>query len=219
MASSNTEKTGSITAKRHEGAEDEQVDDDATLLAQLDDDFELSGLRERRLEELRKEFTKSQQMSENNHGRYVEIKEEKKLIQITAKAKTAVVHFFHPDFERCKTMDKKLEVLASKYFSARFLRVDVANVPWLVDKLQIKILPCVVGFLDGVSKDRIVGFEGITGESSKEINLLALELRLKQANLVKDEVNNGPAQAPHQRAKSGSGIRQDSDGNSSDWDD
>jgi hypothetical protein len=28
---------------------------------------------------------------------------------------------------------------------------------------------------------RIVGFEGITGESSKEINAIALELRLKQA--------------------------------------
>ncbi|KAI7953029.1 hypothetical protein MJO29_008660 [Puccinia striiformis f. sp. tritici] len=159
----------------------------------------------------------SQEKSEANHGRYVEVKQEKKLIQITAKAKTSVVHFFHPDFERCKTMDKKLEELSSKYFSTRFLRVDVANVPWLVEKLQVKVLPCVVGFLDGVSKDRIVGFEGITGETSKEINSSALELRLKQAGLLKDEATMGAAQA-HQPSGFSSGIRQDSDGDS-DWDD
>ncbi|KAH9463090.1 hypothetical protein Pst134EA_015176 [Puccinia striiformis f. sp. tritici] len=153
MTTSITEKTGSITEKRREDSEDHEVDDD-DLLAQLDDNFELSGLRERRLEELRKEVSKSQEMSEDNHGRYVEVKQEKKLIQITAKAKTSVVHFFHPDFERCKTMDKKLEELSFKYFATRFLRVDVANVPWLVEKLQVKVLPCVVGFLDGVSKDR-----------------------------------------------------------------
>ncbi|KAH9452344.1 hypothetical protein MJO28_008782 [Puccinia striiformis f. sp. tritici] len=216
MTTSITEKTGSITEKRREDSEDHEVDDD-DLLAQLDDNFELSGLRERRLEELRKEVSKSQEMSEDNHGRYVEVKQEKKLIQITAKAKTSVVHFFHPDFERCKTMDKKLEELSFKYFATRFLRVDVANVPWLVEKLQVKVLPCVVGFLDGVSKDRIVGFEGITGETSKEINSSALELRLKQAGLLKDEATMGAAQA-HQRSVFSSGIRQGSDGDS-DWDD
>lgn len=28
----------------------------------------------------------------------------------------------------------------------------MANVPFLVTKLEIKVLPCVVGFVDGLSK-------------------------------------------------------------------
>jgi len=40
---------------REEDGSDDGEMDDAELLAQLDDDFELSGLRERRLEELRRE--------------------------------------------------------------------------------------------------------------------------------------------------------------------
>lgn len=44
--------------------------------------------------------------------------------------------------------------LATKYFSTLFVRVDVANVPFLVEKLEIRILPCVVCFVEGVSKDR-----------------------------------------------------------------
>ncbi|KAH9452343.1 hypothetical protein Pst134EB_016301 [Puccinia striiformis f. sp. tritici] len=98
-------------------------------------------------------------------------------------------------------MDKKLEELSSTYFSTRFLSVDVANVPWLVERLQVKVLPCVVGFLNGVSKKR------------KEITSSALALRSKQAGLLKDEVTMGAAQA-HQRSGFSSGIRQGSDGDS-----
>lgn len=46
--------------------------------------------------------------------------------------------------------------LAPKYFGTRFLRVFVENVPWLVEKLAIQVLPCVVCFMDGVTKDRFV---------------------------------------------------------------
>ena len=82
-----------------------------------------------------------------------------------------VVHFYHSNFKRCEIMDKHLAVrdwfrlccfllltyiqkLAPKYFSTRFLRVFVENVPWLVEKLGIKVLPCVIVFIDGVTKSR-----------------------------------------------------------------
>lgn len=44
--------------------------------------------------------------------------------------------------------------LAAKHFNTKFLRVDVANVPFLVVKLEIKVLPCVIAFIDGVTKDK-----------------------------------------------------------------
>jgi hypothetical protein len=44
--------------------------------------------------------------------------------------------------------------LAPKYFSTLFIRVFVENVPWLVERLGIKVLPCVIAFVDGVSKER-----------------------------------------------------------------
>lgn len=42
--------------------------------------------------------------------------------------------------------------LASKHTDTLFIRADVANVPFLVTKLDIKVLPCVIGFVNGVSK-------------------------------------------------------------------
>lgn len=49
-----------------------------------------------------------------------------------------------------------LQKLAPKYFHTRFSRVFVENIPWLVEKLQIKVLPCVICFVQGVAKDRRV---------------------------------------------------------------
>lgn len=48
--------------------------------------------------------------------------------------------------------------LAAKHTDTLFLRADVANVPFLVDKLEIKVLPCVIGFVDGVSKMKCAAF-------------------------------------------------------------
>ena len=47
-----------------------------------------------------------------------------------------------------------LQKLAPKYFGTRFIRVFVENVPWLVERLGIKVLPCVISFIDGVSADK-----------------------------------------------------------------
>ena len=50
--------------------------------------------------------------------------------------------------------DLAVQTLAPKYLNTRFLRVFVENVPFLVEKLGIKVLPCVICFIEGVMKDR-----------------------------------------------------------------
>ena len=40
-------------------------------------------------------------------------------------------------------------------------RVDVKDSPFLVEKLGARVLPCVIGFIDGQSVGRVVGFEGL----------------------------------------------------------
>lgn len=47
-----------------------------------------------------------------------------------------------------------IQTLAAKHFGTKFVKADVANVPFLVVKLEIKVLPCVICFVDGVTKDK-----------------------------------------------------------------
>ncbi|KAI0068785.1 thioredoxin-like protein [Artomyces pyxidatus] len=133
---------------------DERDEEDifAELEAELENDD--GPLRDHGLKELQREMELMKQMREDMHGKYSEITEEKEVIRTSAKEPRCVVHFYHSNFRRCEIMDKHLAAIAPKYFSTRFIRVFVESVPFLVEKLGIKVLPCVICFVDGVSKDR-----------------------------------------------------------------
>jgi hypothetical protein len=93
-------------------AREDDSDEDA-LIASLEDDSELDAFREQRLQQLHQEYDKARRLKESEHGRYTEIKDEKALMDITTTTKLCVVHFFKPDFNRCRIMDTHLEVTRS----------------------------------------------------------------------------------------------------------
>ncbi|KAK5134834.1 hypothetical protein LTR08_006066 [Meristemomyces frigidus] len=154
-------------------------DDEDDLIAELEDedDGAFSALRERRLEQLHAELSRAKMMRNTSHGTYTELHDEKELLNITTTTKLCVVHFFKPDFPRCRFMTEKLRALAPKHFDTRFVGIDVEQAPFLVVKLGVQVLPCVLGFVDGVSVDRIVGFEGI-GYKADSFAASELEARL-----------------------------------------
>lgn len=75
------------------------------------------------------------------------------------KTKYSLIHFFHPDFNRCAILDSHLARLAPKHYEARMIKVNVENVPFLVTKLNVRVLPCLIAFVDGKSVGRVEGFE------------------------------------------------------------
>ena len=156
-------------------------DDEDALIAELEEDSDsgaLDALREKRLEQLHAEMTRAKTMKESaGHGTYQEIKDEKQLMDITTSTSRCVVHFMKPDFTRCRTMDSKLETLAERHFEVRFVSINVENAPFLVVKLGIQVLPCVVCFKDAVGIDRVIGFEGV-GRREDTITAAELESRL-----------------------------------------
>lgn len=57
------------------------------------------------------------------------------------------------------------------------------NSPFLVTKLKIQVLPCVIAFIDGIGVDRIIGFEGL-GRAPDSFTTRDLEARLIRANVL-----------------------------------
>lgn len=59
--------------------------DDDELLEELEkDEFDIAGFREQRLEALKAEMAKAQNMRESDHGRLTEITDEKEVIRTSA---------------------------------------------------------------------------------------------------------------------------------------
>lgn len=61
--------------------------------------------------------------------------------------------------------------------------MKVENAPFLVTKLKIQVLPCVLAFIGGKSVDRIVGFEGI-GYTQDTFTTQDLEARFLASGVI-----------------------------------
>ncbi|KAI9512214.1 thioredoxin-like protein [Russula earlei] len=176
--------------------------DEDELFAELEAEIENDDgpLREQGLKELQREMTRLKQMREDMHGKYTELTDEKEVIRTSASEPLCIIHFYHSKFRRCAIMDNHLAALAPKYFNTKFLRVFVENVPFLVEKLGIKVLPCVICFVKGTSKDRIIGFEELGNVDS--FSTATLELRLLHTGVIQKDphlpiVNNARAVVAH----------------------
>jgi hypothetical protein len=142
-------------------------DDEDALIASLENedhtDPALSALRAARLEQLHHEFSHATALRSHGTGTYTTLTTDKAVLDATTDREVTrcVIHFSKADFGRCAVMDSHLERLAGPHYEARFIKVDVENVPFLVEKLKVRVLPCVLGFIDGKSVERVVGFEGL----------------------------------------------------------
>jgi len=61
--------------------------------------------------------------------------------------------------------------------------MNVENAPFLVTRLKVQVLPCVIAFVNGVSVDRIIGFEGL-GYTQDTFTTQDLEGRLLGSGVV-----------------------------------
>jgi len=143
-----------------------------------DDDF-MAQYRAKRLAEMK---VKQDNVVDRSHGRYMEIKESEFLDTVT-KSQFAVCHFYHNEFMRCKILDEHFKKIAPQHPECKFVYVDADKAPFFVGKLQVRVLPSIVCFKDGVVIDRVVGFEGL-GDSDN-FPTINLTKRLVQAGVLK----------------------------------
>ncbi|CAR24147.1 Plp1p [Lachancea thermotolerans CBS 6340] len=141
-----------------------EVDDDGAsldeILGELEDDTDfMEKYREQRLQQIADDMRKMKHNVESEqYGQVFTMTDESELMRLTSATDQVVIHFYLDSFQKCATMDAKLKKLAEKHIMTRFFRISVEKCPFLVTKLQIKVLPCVVAYKNGLERDKIVGF-------------------------------------------------------------
>lgn len=146
------------------------------------DDPELERLYEERLAALKETVERRANRDQGEHGTYQDITEED-FLEVVTRTKYVIAHFYEPSFARCAIMDRHLEALAAKHVGTRFIAVMASNAPFFVEKLKVRILPCIFSFIDGVVVDKIVGFEDLGSKDDFEQDVL--ESRFVQSGVIK----------------------------------
>lgn len=163
-------KVEALVSQHLRDASNHEEDEDA-LFASLEAE-DHSAFRAARAQQLSEELAKHRPTTTHipPANLYRTLHSDDEVLRFTTDTEKVVLHFSHGEFNRCATMDKHLNRLAEARvkFSAsgddedvRFARVDVKDCPFLVEKLAVRVLPCVIGFVDGQGVGRIVGFEGL----------------------------------------------------------
>ena len=134
---------------------------------------------------------------QKGHGRYHEICQDDFLNDVL-KSKNTLVHFYHADFENCKVIDHHLAILAPRHVECKMMKMDAAKSPFFVQKLQVRVMPTVVVFKDGVASARLVGFDGLTDDlkagHENEFKTEVLEGWLAKAGCIEYEATASEAE-------------------------
>eukprot|EP00049_Salpingoeca_infusionum_P004882 m.85043 g.85043 ORF g.85043 m.85043 type:complete len:212 (+) comp12771_c0_seq1:110-745(+) len=180
----------------------------------LEDELEADDvpahIREARMQQFREEMEALKLAKESGSGDLAEIEDEKKLFEITTSQPRVVCHFHHPDFRRCAIMNRHLRELARKHFTTKFVSLNVEQAPFLMTKLDVHVLPSVLCFMDGVVKDRLVGFEDLG--NSDDFSTKMLESRMAKSGVITlEQTALAPRQTVFGFRKQGDRRRRDQD--------
>lgn len=166
-------------------SDDKDIDE---LLEELEDELENDNAyvkyRELRLQEISDHVKKvEKQIKFGNYGILDTINEESRLIQMSSEIDKIVIHFQLDTFPKCKYMNDKLAILAQKHLSTKFIKINADNCPFLVKKLNIKVLPFLIGYYKGKEVMRLIGFSKL-GNNPDEFPIESLEFQLRLAGLL-----------------------------------
>lgn len=160
---------------------EEQVDSELEKLDRMTGD-EMEELREKRLEQLKKYEQQKREWIHKGHGQYNEVPGDKEFFAETKDSQRLVCHFYRDSTFRCKIVDKHLAILAPKHVETKFLKVNAERSHFLVEKLNIRVMPTILLVKDGKFVDRIVGFDDLGGHD--EFTTEMMEWRIARAGVI-----------------------------------
>lgn len=91
--------------------QDNSSDEDSDEFLELLDDNEMARIRDERMLQLKREFRAiDRAASTEGFGAIKYVTDEKAVMDTVTKSKDVLVHFYQPDFAKCKTMNERLAV-------------------------------------------------------------------------------------------------------------
>ncbi|KAF8819910.1 thioredoxin domain-containing protein [Cardiosporidium cionae] len=144
--------------------EEEKLDRRIEKLNSLNDN-DLEDLREKRLRQLKASQSKRKLLENQGHLTYTELVDQKEFFSVAKQSSLLVVHFYRPTTWRCSIVDRRLQVLASRYIATRFVKINAEKAHFLCDYFKIWCIPTLMLIKDGKTSHSIVGLDELGGDN------------------------------------------------------
>ena len=150
--------------EEQEKKQKEEIEKQKNEVDDLDEiDSEEERIMQQEMEKMRKTAeSKREDMAKrvktDKYGNYTEIIETE-FLDTMLKNEKVVCHFYHKDFERCKIIDKHLQIIAQQHRETLFVKINAEKTPFFTAKLNVRVLPTIILFVKGKSIHRFIGFQ------------------------------------------------------------
>jgi thiol-disulfide isomerase/thioredoxin len=150
--------------EEQEKKQKEEIEKQKNEVDDLDEiDSEEERIMQQEMEKMRKTAeSKREDMAKRvkteKYGNYTEIIETE-FLDTMLKNEKVVCHFYHKDFERCKIIDKHLQIIAQQHRETLFVKINAEKTPFFTAKLNVRVLPTIILFVKGKSIHRFIGFQ------------------------------------------------------------
>jgi hypothetical protein len=93
----------------------------------------------------------------------MEVTDTKEFFNAAKKSERVVAHFYRGTTPRCEIVDAHLEKLAVSHVETRFIKINAEKNPFLIERLNIIMMPTVVLIRDGHTDHSLCGFDELGG--------------------------------------------------------
>ena len=84
-----------------------------------------------------------------------------------------------------------MQKIVKSHTEALIVKIDAEKCPFFVTKLQVKVLPTIISFIDGIAVDHIVGFEELGGQDDFPTMIMIRRLIAGGCLLAKNDKEAG----------------------------
>jgi hypothetical protein len=187
-------EAGQMAQSRMQSAKDKQAlvvasTVEQMLDKQLDDmggEDELERLRAKRIEGMREAQRRREEGRRNGHGSLRDVADQKQFFSEVKESEFCVAHFYRSTTRFCAIVDMHMAKLAPAHLETKFLRIDAEKSQYLVEQLQVVVMPTVLMIKDAKVIDRIEGFNQLGG--TEHFSTATFEQRLRLSKVISNVV-------------------------------
>jgi len=170
----------------------------------LDDEDALEDLRQKRIQQMKKQYSQQQKYRDLGHGTYTELGMgstqdsrdiAKDFFRASKESDRIVFHFYRPSTRHCDTFHAHLAKLAEKHLETKFVKINVegcdsnegSGASFLVERMGVVVMPTLVLVKDRKAFHHIRGFDELGGTDDFSTNMLAHVLGVHGVTNLRDD--------------------------------
>ncbi|KAJ1615728.1 thioredoxin-like protein [Pavlovales sp. CCMP2436] len=141
-------------------AVEKQLDSELDKMENLNED-DFARIRRGRIEQMKEAALEKEQWRRNDHGTLTMVSDQKDFFDSCKKSKRLVCLFYRDANKWCDVLATHCQVLAEKHMECKFLKVNAEKSPFLVERLNVYMMPTLVCVKEGNVHVQLNGLDDI----------------------------------------------------------